>query len=977
MSRLLSNSENIRKSLNARKLYTPENPYDISLSNTAESINNLVGILSPFKSIDLSNTIIGKLVLENSSLGQNTPLAKIGLEMIGNQFGKTAASNAAAAFLPSINLSNIFDKNKYNNNIFKKDFQITRRDNLVNIGMIIDEIAGINLFTRYPFDRNSTNIDYVKNTGKGQLIILTDNLNRNKYRPSNITFNTTLIEDKLEYGSTSIELINYFSGNNQEFKPFNKRIYDFNNISNINSKLNNEIIRYRDLNNGRDGYLGYGTNQQYIDDLGKTKLFNKTFDYFRLVNDYGLDDDPNNKLIWGRDGVNDKYLNETKAFDDPSKDIDTNLPKSNRFNYTNREGQFDLNAGGLLSYTRELLNSQGRNSMFDLTKKKFLDEDGDEHFNGSPLSNEIDFSVNRKRQHNVTDPYNNYVKAIRYDGNKIYNGNENSVIYDTVIPKVAPTVGSVNKNMMFSIENLAVKVNADEESTIAYVDDDYGTVLPISEKGDNGGRLMWFPPYDIQISENIVVNRTTTNFIGRGEPIYTYNNTERIGSLGFKLIIDYPPQVKGFNHARASSFFAFGGTDNEKPTYDISAKVKELENTIAERDELKEVTFIQAPEIVKKEIWFYFANDQPKVGGVSNSVEFHISNGYEINNDPSFDGVNLNLNTPFQRDFDKLIEEYLDEEKLPFVEIKIEGFASTLYTGSQSSEEYNLKLSERRANAIKEYINKTYSNIFEGSKLKSDRPIFRIIAEGEKGGVLTDEENEISTLGAKVVRSAKITFKDNGRQNLKEVVKSRKELEDLDILNKKISTLELEIARMKNSLSNVGRFKTYTIENGILKGFSSIENNNYKPVFHSQTPEDFHRRLTFLHQCTRQGNAIRKNRGDNTFSASNSVFGRQPVQILRIGDMFHTKIFIDNMQVDYSDAPWDLNPEGMGMQFMIADIKLQLKIVGGQSLKGAIDMLQNAVSFNYYANSTFYNDGVYKTATEMENLQFPPDKNKN
>jgi hypothetical protein len=46
---------------------------------------------------------------------------------------------------------------------------------------------------------------------------------------------------------------------------------------------------------------------------------------------------------------------------------------------------------------------------------------------------------------------------------------------------------------------------------------------------------MWFPPYDITFSENNSVNWESTNFIGRGEPIYTYNNTERSGTLGFKV----------------------------------------------------------------------------------------------------------------------------------------------------------------------------------------------------------------------------------------------------------------------------------------------------------------------------------------------------------------------------------------------------------------------------------------------------------
>jgi len=54
-----------------------------------------------------------------------------------------------------------------------------------------------------------------------------------------------------------------------------------------------------------------------------------------------------------------------------------------------------------------------------------------------------------------------------------------------------------------------------------------------------------------------------------------------------------------------------------------------------------------------------------------------------------------------------------------------------------------------------------------------------------------------------------------------------------------------------------------------------------------------------------------------------------------------------------------MNPEGFGMQPMIAKITLQMKVIGGQSLKGPIDALQNAVSFNYYANSSFSSEGLY------------------
>ena len=75
------------------------------------------------------------------------------------------------------------------------------------------------------------------------------------------------------------------------------------------------------------------------------------------------------------------------------------------------------------------------------------------------------------------------------------------------------------------------------------------------------------------------------------------------------------------------------------------------------------------------------------------------------------------------------------------------------------------------------------------------------------------------------------------------------------------------------------------------------------------------------------------------------------------------------MNIDYNDTTWDMNPEGFGMQPMIANITLNIKIMGGQSLKGPIDALQNAVSWNYYANSTFSKTGIYKVPTEVAEKQ--------
>lgn len=131
----------------------------------------------------------------------------------------------------------------------------------------------------------------------------------------------------------------------------------------------------------------------------------------------------------------------------------------------------------------------------------------------------------------------------------------------------------------------------------------------------------------------------------------------------------------------------------------------------------------------------------------------------------------------------------------------------------------------------------------------------------------------------------------------------------------------------------------------------------FHPAYHSMTPEGFNMRLNFLHQCTRQGPTT-----GTTGVANNSVFGRPPFCELRIGDFINTRICIESMSITYESSggmTWDLNPEGIGVQPMLAKVSLGIHILGGQSLNGPVLALCNAVSNNFYANS-----GVYVSNTD-------------
>ncbi len=143
---------------------------------------------------------------------------------------------------------------------------------------------------------------------------------------------------------------------------------------------------------------------------------------------------------------------------------------------------------------------------------------------------------------------------------------------------------------------------------------------------------------------------------------------------------------------------------------------------------------------------------------------------------------------------------------------------------------------------------------------------------------------------------------------------------------------------------------------------------NFQPIFHSITPEGLNSRLTFLNQCMRPGDTIPtavEVGGQTQFQYNdvfNSAFGTPPVCVLRVGDFYHSKIVIDQLSFRYEDAKFDLNPEGIGVQPMIADVTINFNFIGGHGINNPVSELQNALSFNYYANTEMYDDRA--TVTE-------------
>lgn len=141
----------------------------------------------------------------------------------------------------------------------------------------------------------------------------------------------------------------------------------------------------------------------------------------------------------------------------------------------------------------------------------------------------------------------------------------------------------------------------------------------------------------------------------------------------------------------------------------------------------------------------------------------------------------------------------------------------------------------------------------------------------------------------------------------------------------------------------------------------------FDPAFHSMTPEGFNARLTFLNQCTRQGNTL--STSDVTHGrAGNLAFGRPPFCVLRLGDFYNQMILIESINIDYSVSGglvWDMNDEGVGVQPMLCEVSMNIVFIGGSDITGPVRRLQNAATFNYYANTRLYDNRAdrmeYKT----------------
>jgi len=660
--------------------------------------------------------------------------------------------------------------------------------------------------------------------------------------------------------------------------------------------------------------------------------------------------------------------------------------------------------------------------------------------------------------------------------------------------------GFYAKKYMFSIENLAWKTSNTPGST--YND------LPYCERGPNGGRVMWFPPYGLTVEEQNSAKWEENTFLGRPEPVYTYQNASRSGSIQFKVIVDHPSilnlMVKDLfkdmsdeeSDNYINAFFAgaedidFYGlirkyttlTENEVQRILSYVNGNKDPNTITKyKTIIRPAPNVPTPNNVPRSITvnagLYFNNDRPD--GASNAIV--TSTGYEKSNTNYF--LNKpNYMTMLNAGLDTVVAgsgtdwssgQVIDYKALTGIDKKTRptsielsemrtkavsdinaGFLAlqgeyTIFkddlatikegisgktisnvlvrlqsrTSSAAGDHYNLDLAYRRSfSVIKDIIDK-----IANTQEDADKALLKVVWKGPTGGQ-TEKTEQIAPIPFELFGyggykgNFTVEYVENkGEQpvgspggglqnvdcsdayviddeNLKKTapntfwcretaVEIKYEQKDPDevqdeLLDPYETTVEIPgepatppsppLDEMKKiimkTLSECYYFKKLEEDSPVQ--FTSLKEKlrYFHPSFHSMTPEGLNGRLTFLHQCLRPGETLPiKGISDIAdTNARNTTFGPPPICVMRIGDFYHSKVAITDVNITFDENLWDLNPEGIGVQPMIASVSLQVKFIGGHGLARPVERLQNALSSNFYANTEVYDPRAISTEKSID-----------
>lgn len=930
--------------------------------------NNLV------PGFDVRNSLAGR-VLTSRGIINDTKLGQISIGFLGNAISNNIAFNIQQETVGQINLNPLSLIN--GSSIITPNYNITVAKGGLGVAIdLIERMTGFetpvsllenesSIFQSESGDisSNARNNSLIKNSGKGQVLALFSNLNANS--------DTNLIGKRNGY------VPNYEDDRTE--RGFNKE----------------------PLNRGTE-YINTSDNSLSANPYGlnDTNLFNSEFDEVNI--------DPTDRnssdFIWFDDKLNPKLSTDPESHI-VFKNKKSILYKTQELFKTNKIKTLTTGHGVGQTYPTQTESSVRKG--FISKGSGVLSEDA---LNGKHEVNDASTVFCRTwTTHDRYDQIQDLQKNTGIDALTRQNGETypESVLGDNGMVRIGPYKGESIKKFMFSIENLAW---ADNGALSKLLPSEIGEGDLLSGKK---GRIMWFPPYEMSFNETTSVNWDKNTFIGRGEPIYTYNNTERTGTLSWKIIIDHPNYMNfmdGMSEDEITSYFA-GCLKSKEIRQKIMSK-QEIDE-VEKSENVKQVEMVDNESIQPLDFNIYFSNDNSELptlyenglmndsdtpneeinyteaprgvvyddnssnsGSTTTNVNYGLkwtlgegtvgSKGrkYEDNTNFGLNGQSQIINIEgnelkgwMDENFKTSLQTYL-KNKCKSCRIKINGYASN--PGDSDS---NLILSKNRANTIKKWLMDEV--IPKDDELRDKRVVVEVTGNGE----ISDDNCDGSKVDSKNCKSSRTT-----RVNIDyDPTLVENKLENDNPNNIFIKTddkgIYIPVSRFYNESDY---FTKLEHESDMVMNDLTTRIKHFHPAFHSITPEGFNSRLTFLQQCTRQGST------DSGNNPNNMVFGRPPVCILRLGDFYHTKIIIDSLTFDYEPLVWDLNPEGVGVQPMIVTVNMSFAFIGGSSLNSPINKLQNAISFNYFANTEMYDPRSQKVKVngELVNGTFPSKDNK-
>jgi hypothetical protein len=910
---ILENSESTRHAMQARNLYQPDDPYAINQDLLTQT-------LDAFQSagFDMRSSLAVGIA---ERITDNTPLVRDGAVRLAVEMGRRLAVNLVHENVGTLDLDAAFSKDP-NRKVLTKhtDMSITPRPKTGTIGNLIQNGLGATRpSTQLDVNRNGNSVadperelggfNLYLNLGSGQKAILQQQQSQSFYQ---------------KYPFANTELGDGYS--------LNIDSYDFNwLLQRRTESVYSSYILDRNQNKSLN------THDRAINTLEETMQLHEDRNNLLDSEGFGKTD-----LGFSDDGLDDitRFLRYSST--DDTIDSDFGLKR------------------GLVYYTQQMAKTN--TPVGKALRSETIEYGTSDGLAPRPDGRNVEWKGSSEcRSFTMSDQYGRY--GIRADGTGNLmrfggNGNPDSVLENSVMPRiytVNPVKPEDNRKMMLSIENLA------------WSKDDIKD-LPMNEQGPNDGRIMWFPPYGLTLNEQESPGFDKTIFLGRIEPVYSYNGTERKASLSFVILIDTPPHVDDYTNNKFDLGAFFAGCHAQERKQHAARKVK------------KPIPRPKPPVQDKQKF-----SGNPVVLYYQNDIDVYDP-GYEIYGDqtnnvptPGTDMTNAySLNAKFLSNSQELVNwmiaHYNDKVKDYSITVNIEASSSALFKNN-----YNAQLSFRRAHELMlkvlEEFNQSaglnlalkqphkekssYASFITAKNIKqpvkfdtsNGRINFVITGTGEEylySPSSSDQESELNHRAAKTVRKASI-------KNVSATSHTKPDQVKANVPTK----AEIAKEQEEKSAEEAAKIPTSAFRKESKAGFHFPAGwdkiDYYKPVFHSQTPYDFYKRYTFLHQITRPGHTI----DVKAQVGSNSLFGRMPIVVLRVGDFFHTKAAINSIQFDMSETTWDMNPEGMGMQPMYCKITIDMDIIGGMSLKGPINRLQTAVDNNFLANSTYAKADYY------------------